>query len=201
MNATLLGNTPHALTRRPALSSNPCSFDSRRTSPEVNSRGTLCAECRAAKPTSPPSPSSSSRDNPWYRAVENPRAERPHGSRQMHRSSRAHVFVVFALPLASAVLAASSAHAETRLCCFNNWRYSGTCVVQVSGNQVCGDVLGVLNNPMSATTTYCGGTQLRGGWAAVECGTGGTSGASGGTLSQPDYVAPTQPSYTAPSTM
>lgn len=106
---------------------------------------------------------------------------------------------VLALAFISALMLAASAAAETKMCCFNNWRYSGTCVVQIAGNQICGDVLGVLNNPMSATTTYCGGTQLRGGWAVVECGSGGASGPSGGTLSQTDYVTPTQPTSTSPS--
>ena len=118
----------------------------------------------------------------------------------MHQTGNAFVSSVAAAALALALFSASTARAETKLCCYNNWRYSGTCVVQIAGNQVCGDVLGALNNPMSATTTYCGGTQLRGGWAVVECGGGGASGTSGGTLSQPDYVTPTEPSYTAPST-
>ncbi len=117
----------------------------------------------------------------------------------MHRNGNASSFLAFGVVLASSVLSASGAQAETKLCCFNNWRYSGTCVAQIGENQVCGDVLGVLNNPMSAATSYCGGTQLRGGWAAVECGSGGASGTSGGTLSQPDYVTPTKPSYAAPS--
>jgi hypothetical protein len=117
----------------------------------------------------------------------------------MHKTGNLLVSSACAVTLGLALTASSVVHAETKLCCYNNWRYSGTCVVQIGGNQVCGDVLGVLNNPMSAATTYCGGTQLRGGWATVECGTGGTAGSSGGTLSQPDYVTPTQPSYTAPS--
>lgn len=116
----------------------------------------------------------------------------------MHKTGNALVSVIFVVALVSALMLASGVHAETKMCCFNNWRYSGTCIVQIGGNQICGDVLGVLNNPMSASTTYCGGTQLRGGWAAVECGSGGVSGTSSGTLSQPEYVTPSQPSYTAP---
>jgi hypothetical protein len=117
----------------------------------------------------------------------------------MHKTGNALASVISAVALVSALMLASGVHAETKMCCFNNWRFAGTCVVQIAGNQVCGDVLGVLNNPMSAATTYCGGTRLRGGWATVECGSGGVSGTSTGTLSQPDYVTPTQPSYTAPS--
>ncbi len=115
----------------------------------------------------------------------------------MHTSNNADVFPIFAIALVSVVSLASSAHAQTKMCCFNNWRYSGTCIVQIGTNQVCGDVLGALNNPMSAATSYCGGTQLRGGWAERAC--GGTSDTSPGTPSQPEYVTPTQPSYTAPT--
>lgn len=115
----------------------------------------------------------------------------------MKTSGNAHVSSILAIVLASAFLQASSAQAQTRLCCYANWRYAGTCIVQVGDNQVCGDVLGELNNPMSAATSYCGGTQLRGGWAAVACGS--ASETSRGTLTQPEYVTPSQPSYTAPS--
>jgi hypothetical protein len=115
----------------------------------------------------------------------------------MNKRCNPNVFAGFALALASAVLAAASAQAQTKMCCFNNWRYSGTCIVQIGTDQVCGDVLGVLNNPMSAATSYCGGPQLRGGWAVGGC--GGTSDTSSGALSQPQYATPTQPSYTAPT--
>ena len=82
----------------------------------------------------------------------------------MHKTGNALAPAAFALALVSALMLASAADAETKMCCFNNWRFAGTCIVQVGGNQVCGDVLGVLNNPMSAATTYCGGTRLRGRW-------------------------------------
>jgi len=116
----------------------------------------------------------------------------------MHENLNEKAHPMFAFLLVSALLVSASAQAETKMCCFNNWRYAGTCIVQIGEDQVCGDVLGVLNNPMSAATTYCAGTRLRGGWAAVACGSEGASGTSAGTLSQPDYVTPTQPSYTAP---
>jgi hypothetical protein len=117
----------------------------------------------------------------------------------MTTNGKAIVTLVFALAMVAVGLFASTAQAQTTLCCFNNWRYSGTCIVQVAPDQKCGDVLGVLNNPMSATTTYCGGTQVRGGWSTVNCGggggSGGTSGSSGGTITQPNYVRPVEPSY------
>ncbi len=115
----------------------------------------------------------------------------------MFDTGKAIVTSVFAATSISTLLLASMAQAETQLCCFNNWRFSGTCIAQIGPDQRCGDVLGVLNNPMSATTTYCGGTQVRGGWTTVQCGSGGVSGGSGGgTLSQPESVAPVDPSYT-----
>ena len=114
--------------------------------------------------------------------------------------SKTIVTSIFAVALVSAVLLASGAQANTNLCCFNNWRYSGTCIAQIGPDQKCGDVLGVLNNPMSVATTYCGGTQVRGGWSTVNCGGGGTSGGSsstgGGTFNQSEYVKPVEPSYT-----
>ena len=48
--------------------------------------------------------------------------------------------------------------------------------VQIDEREACGDVLGVLNNPRSAASSYCGGTTIRGGWAGVECGSKSTEG-------------------------
>jgi hypothetical protein len=118
----------------------------------------------------------------------------------MNIPSKAIVILVFAVALVSTLLLASSAEASATLCCFNNWRFSGTCIAQIGQDQRCGDVLGILNNPMSTTTTYCGGTQVRGGWTTVNCGGGGSSEGSqstgGGTITQPEYVKPVEPSYT-----
>jgi len=118
----------------------------------------------------------------------------------MYKPDKVIVTSIFAVALVSALMLASSAQANTNLCCFNNWRYSGTCVAEIGPEQKCGDVLGVLNNPMSTATTYCGGTQVRGGWSTVNCGGGGTSGGSsstgGGTFNQPEYVESVKPSHT-----
>lgn len=115
----------------------------------------------------------------------------------MERTSKS---IVITVAVILAVFLTSSAWAQTTLCCFNNWRYSGTCIVQIAPDQQCGDVLGVLNNPMSTTTTYCGSTQIRGGWTAINCGGGGGTGSSsssgGGTITQPEYTTPVEPSYT-----
>jgi hypothetical protein len=92
-------------------------------------------------------------------------------------------------------LAPAEADADTKLCCFNNWRFSGSCVEQIEVNQSCGDILGVLNNPMSAAHRYCGGSTIRGGWAGVECG----SRANEGTVQQQSELEPVQPSYSPPA--
>jgi hypothetical protein len=86
----------------------------------------------------------------------------------------------------------AAADADTKLCCFNNWRFSGSCVVQIGERETCGDVLGVLNNMMSAPG-YCGGTTIRGGWATVECGSKPTE----GSPRPPTKLEPVQPSSTA----
>jgi hypothetical protein len=86
--------------------------------------------------------------------------------------------VLFAAGVLVAALLAPAPVADaqgSKMCCFNNWRFSGTCVVQIAWDQQCGDVLSVLNNPMAAATSYCGGTTLRGGWTSLECGGGGSS--------------------------
>lgn len=65
--------------------------------------------------------------------------------------------------------AAAAQPAESKRCCFANWRYAGGCVVQIPQDQACVDVLSVLNNPMSASTGYCGNTNVRGGWVETSC--------------------------------
>ena len=57
---------------------------------------------------------------------------------------------------------------QTAPCCFNNPRYSGTCVVEPAA-ETCASVLAYLNNPQAAGKTYCGNTTIRGGWKAVRC--------------------------------
>jgi hypothetical protein len=54
-------------------------------------------------------------------------------------------------------------------CCFTNPKYSGTCEVEPAKDESCGTILGYLNNPMSQGKSYCGNTQIRGGWQSVSC--------------------------------
>lgn len=63
----------------------------------------------------------------------------------------------------------SSASDEKKPCCFANDQYSGICKVFPSEDETCGDILAYLNNPMASGKSYCGNTQIRGGWHQVEC--------------------------------
>ena len=53
-------------------------------------------------------------------------------------------------------------------CCFTNPRY-GVCSVQPSEDESCGQILEYLNNPLSQGKSYCGNTNVRGGWATKTC--------------------------------
>jgi len=64
---------------------------------------------------------------------------------------------------------ASAAFDEAKPCCFDNDQYHGICKVYPSEGETCGDILAYLNNPMASGKTYCGNTQVRGGWRQVEC--------------------------------
>jgi uncharacterized protein (TIGR02246 family) len=55
-------------------------------------------------------------------------------------------------------------------CCFNNFRYSGGCMVVTGGNETCGDVLAYLNDFNSVGKYYCDNTTIRGGWSLSDCG-------------------------------
>ena len=54
-------------------------------------------------------------------------------------------------------------------CCFENPRFTGTCVVTPGEDESCSSVLGYLNNPNSVGRTYCKNTKVRGGWTQVSC--------------------------------
>ena len=54
-------------------------------------------------------------------------------------------------------------------CCVANPRFSGICEVELGPEETCGDVLAYLNNASSAGKTYCGNTDVRGGWKEVAC--------------------------------
>jgi uncharacterized protein (TIGR02246 family) len=55
-------------------------------------------------------------------------------------------------------------------CCFNNFRYSGGCMVVTGGDETCGDVLAYLNDFNSVGRYYCDNTMIRGGWSLSDCG-------------------------------
>lgn len=82
-------------------------------------------------------------------------------------------------------------------CCFNNFRYSGTCSVQPRQGQLCSNVLNYLNNISSSGEAYCSTTYIRGGWAQVDCESGSASDPVG--FAQPKPVEIHDPG-TAPAT-
>ena len=105
----------------------------------------------------------------------------------MAMNRRAVILATAGAVLASMLVPASVADAQgTKMCCFNNWRYTGTCVIQIAKEQQCGDILSAINNP-NDVSTYCGGgaggSNVRGGWSMLDCGGGSSSGqtGSGGT--------------------
>jgi len=54
-------------------------------------------------------------------------------------------------------------------CCFENSRYAGVCVVQPAEEETCANILDYLNNPSSSGRSYCGFTEIRGGWKEIAC--------------------------------
>lgn len=54
-------------------------------------------------------------------------------------------------------------------CCFQNSRYAGVCVVQPAEGETCASILDYLNSPSSSGKSYCGFTDIRGGWKEIAC--------------------------------
>ncbi len=54
-------------------------------------------------------------------------------------------------------------------CCFTNERFTGVCRVVPEEDETCEGVLAYLNTPNSTGKTYCGATDVRGGWKRVSC--------------------------------
>ena len=54
-------------------------------------------------------------------------------------------------------------------CCYTNPQYAGVCVVQPGAGETCSSILAYLNNPRSQGKSYCGNTEVRGGWKQVAC--------------------------------
>jgi hypothetical protein len=73
------------------------------------------------------------------------------------------------LALAALLGAALTQAADSTPCCFTNSRYSGVCAVEPSGDETCASILAYLNNPNSQGKTYCGNTNVRGGWRKARC--------------------------------
>jgi hypothetical protein len=73
--------------------------------------------------------------------------------------------------LASAGAAAPQATDDPKPapCCFTNPQYSGVCSVEPAVDETCGQVLEYLNTPQSQGKSYCGNTNVRGGWATKRC--------------------------------
>ncbi len=103
--------------------------------------------------------------------------------------------VAVAVALFVAALPARAADAP-KPCCFSNERYSGTCRVVPGNDETCDGILAYLNNPNSTGRTYCGGTNMRGGWIQMDCDTGkplAQKSTAGSTAHhQKDKPAPTQ---------
>jgi hypothetical protein len=70
--------------------------------------------------------------------------------------------------LGAAVLFTGASSAR-KPCCYNNPRYSGTCAVEPGEGETCQSILDYLNNPQSQGKTYCGNTNVRGGWEHTTC--------------------------------
>jgi hypothetical protein len=54
-------------------------------------------------------------------------------------------------------------------CCFTNPAYTGVCQVTPQEGETCGSILSYLNTPNSVGKTYCGETNIRGGWQQSSC--------------------------------
>jgi hypothetical protein len=54
-------------------------------------------------------------------------------------------------------------------CCFTNPQYTGVCSVTPGEGETCRTILDYLNNPQSQGKSYCGNTNVRGGWQRAAC--------------------------------
>ena len=73
------------------------------------------------------------------------------------------------LACTTVLIAAASSNAEDSQCCFTNPGYSGVCAVTPAKDETCQSILDYLNNPTSGGKSYCGGTDIRGGWQQTSC--------------------------------
>ena len=74
-----------------------------------------------------------------------------------------------AAAVVAVVLVAVQAATAAEPCCFTNQRYTGVCQVVPGEDETCASILAYLNTPNSTGKGYCAGTDIRGGWAQVDC--------------------------------
>jgi hypothetical protein len=74
-----------------------------------------------------------------------------------------------ALLLGTRASVRAAEEAKRAPCCFTNTRYSGVCQVQPAEGETCASILAYLNNQASSGKSYCGNTDVRGGWASEKC--------------------------------
>lgn len=66
-------------------------------------------------------------------------------------------------------IGSTSAKTQQESCCFTNPGFTGVCRVEPGEDETCSSVLQYLNTPNSQGRTYCGGSNIRGGWKSVTC--------------------------------
>lgn len=74
--------------------------------------------------------------------------------------------------LSCALSTAGTAPSVEAKCCFTNAAYTGVCQVTPQEGESCKSILDYLNTPNSVGKTYCGETNIRGGWQQTSCGSG-----------------------------
>jgi hypothetical protein len=80
-----------------------------------------------------------------------------------------HLESVAAVLAGVVLLLAQTAGAAKPPCCFTNPQYTGVCVVEPGEGETCASILDYLNNPRSLGKSYCGNTNIRGGWKQAVC--------------------------------
>lgn len=78
-----------------------------------------------------------------------------------------HTLSVLSWALSAAgMLLAADAGAK---CCFTNPAFTGVCQVMPAEGETCKSILEYLNTPNSVGKSYCGDTNVRGGWQQTSC--------------------------------
>ena len=97
----------------------------------------------------------------------------------------------FGAALCAVMVLPSVAQAQ-EMCCLNNFRFMGGCMVVRSGSETCQSILAYLNDFNSVGKYYCDNTMIRGGWSLSECNAGEnfTPGTVTAAPSEPIRVTP-----------